>query len=321
MLRQRRSPKTSHTMIRSAFSLVMTGALWAGAAHAQMSGADLVTRIDRLQAQVRELTGTVEELQYRNQQLEQEVQRLRAAAPGAATPPTAQSSPPSPRYSSPQYPPATAEYPPPAAPAPGAVASVPASAPPPPLPSSDANLSAARRGDAFDPNRNPTAPGAPLDLSSPLSSASVSPPASAAAATGGDLSPPPPINPSATGAMQAALPPGNTPKDEYDLALATSCTKTLLLPNRPSAISCTNIRATGLRPKRNTGWARVCFRISSIGTPRNRFLLSPPNTRTPRALRTRYCGWGNRLRLWAKKKRHAPHLARCCGNIRALRSA
>ena len=75
MLRQRRSPRTSHTMIRSASLLVMTGALWAGAAHAQMSGADLVTRIDRLQAQVRELTGTVEELQYRNQQLEQELQR------------------------------------------------------------------------------------------------------------------------------------------------------------------------------------------------------------------------------------------------------
>src|SRR5215472_7411563 len=83
MLRQRRLPKPSQTMIRSASLLVMTSVLWAGAAHAQMSGADLVTRIDRLQAQVRELTGTVEELQYRNQQLEQEVQRLRAAAPGA----------------------------------------------------------------------------------------------------------------------------------------------------------------------------------------------------------------------------------------------
>jgi hypothetical protein len=80
-------------MIRSASLLVVTGALWAGAAHAQMSSADLVTRIDRLQAQVRELTGTVEELQYRNQQLEQEVQRLRAGSPAAgATPPTTQSS-------------------------------------------------------------------------------------------------------------------------------------------------------------------------------------------------------------------------------------
>lgn len=247
MLGQRRSPKPLHTMIRSASLLVITGALWAGAAHAQMSGADLVTRIDRLQAQVRELTGTVEELQYRNQQLEQEVQRLRAAAPGstAATASTAQSPlPPSPRYSS-QYPPAAGAYPAPQSPA--AIASVPVSAPPPALPSSDANFSASRRGDAFDPDRNPTAPGAPralgtstdanepppavasvatpaatprvpgapLDLSSP----SVSPPASAAAPASADL--PPPNNPNAsgaTGAMQAALPPGNTPKDEYDLA-------------------------------------------------------------------------------------------------------
>jgi tol-pal system protein YbgF len=246
MLRQRRSPKPSHPMIRSASLLVMTGALWAGAAHAQMSGADLVTRIDRLQAQVRELTGTVEELQYRNQQLEQEVQRLRAAAPGgaAATPSAAQSPPPpSPRYSS-QNPAAAGAYPPPAPQSPAAVASVPVAAPPPALPSSDANFSSSRRGDAFDPDRNPAAPGAPrplgtstdanepppavatmatpaavprlpgapLDLSSP----SVSPPANAAVPGSGDL--PPPSNPGATGAMQAALPPGNTPKDEYDLA-------------------------------------------------------------------------------------------------------
>jgi tol-pal system protein YbgF len=244
MLRQHRSPKTSHPMIRSASLLVITGALWAGAAHAQMSGADLVTRIDRLQAQVRELTGTVEELQYRNQQLEQELQRLRAAAPGApaAPSPTAQSvPPPNSRYSSPQYPPAAGGYPQPAAPPPAVVASTPVAAPPPPVASGDANSSTLRRGDAFDPDRNPAAPGAPralgastnanepppavatattprtagapLDLSSP----SLPPPATASATPGGDL-PPPSANPNATGAMQAALPPGNTPKDEYDLA-------------------------------------------------------------------------------------------------------
>jgi tol-pal system protein YbgF len=37
------------------------------------------------------------------------------------------------------------------------------------------------------------------------------------AAPGGGLPAPPPINPSATGAMQAALPPANTPKDEFAL--------------------------------------------------------------------------------------------------------
>jgi tol-pal system protein YbgF len=36
--------------------------------------------------------------------------------------------------------------------------------------------------------------------------------------SGGALPPPPPINPSATGAIPAALPPSNTPKDEYGLA-------------------------------------------------------------------------------------------------------
>jgi tol-pal system protein YbgF len=119
-----------------------------------------------------------------------------------------------------------------------------------PVAAGDVNASVGRHGDAFDPGSNPNAPGvprplgtstnanepppavdtvaagrhpgAPLDLSSP----SVPPPTAATASAGGDLPPPPPVNSSATGAntgantgaMQAALPPGNTPKDEYDLA-------------------------------------------------------------------------------------------------------
>ena len=57
----------------------------------------------------------------------------------------------------------------------------------------------------------PRQPGAPLDLST------LSGPQSGAA-PGGQLPPPPPANPSGTGAMQATLPPSNSPKDEYDLA-------------------------------------------------------------------------------------------------------
>src|SRR6266851_9689168 len=57
-------------------------ALWGGAARAQMSQADLLTRIDRLETALRELTGTVEQLQYRNQQLEQQ---LRAMQDGSQT--------------------------------------------------------------------------------------------------------------------------------------------------------------------------------------------------------------------------------------------
>lgn len=242
-------------MIRLASLFVIVGALSAGAAHAQMSEADLVTRIDRLQAQVRELTGTVEELQYRNQQLEQELQRSRAAAPGAPNPPVAQSAPsPIPPYSSQQYPAPSssapsssspsAAYPAPVAQPAGAVAAAPAVVPPAPLASTDSNFSASRHGDAFDPDRNPSAPGAPRPLgasteaneppppapsaASPapraagapldLSSPSTLPPPTATAAVGGNLPPAPPGNPSTSGATLAALPPSNTPKDEYDLA-------------------------------------------------------------------------------------------------------
>jgi tol-pal system protein YbgF len=255
-VRAGQTTEKSKAMIRSASLLALMGALWAGAAQAQHSEADLVTRIDRLQSQVRELTGTVEELQYRNQQLEQEVQRLRGA--GATLPgspqPTAQYSAPPPRYSSPQYPPAAAPYPS-SGQAPGAIAAAPPSAPPSALPpaspssaptiAGEASSPTGRRGDAFDPARNPTAPGAPRPLGSsndaneppppvpsvptprqpgaPLDLSSVSAPAtgSLTASAGGDLPPPPAVNPSGTGAagtMQAALPPSNTPKDEYDLA-------------------------------------------------------------------------------------------------------
>jgi len=43
---------------------------------AQISGSDAIMRIDRLEAQIRQLTGLVEQLQYRNQQLEGQVRRM-----------------------------------------------------------------------------------------------------------------------------------------------------------------------------------------------------------------------------------------------------
>src|SRR5215204_1305190 len=42
---------------------------------AQVSPSELVLRLDRLENQVRQLTGLVEQLQYRNQQLEQQLRR------------------------------------------------------------------------------------------------------------------------------------------------------------------------------------------------------------------------------------------------------
>ena len=52
----------------------------------QMSPSELVLRLDRLENQVRQLTGLVEQLQYRNQQLEQQLRRVDG---GGAPPPPA----------------------------------------------------------------------------------------------------------------------------------------------------------------------------------------------------------------------------------------
>jgi tol-pal system protein YbgF len=227
-------------MIRS-ISLVVAallGALWGGDARAQMSQADLLTRIDRLEAALRDLTGTVEQLQYRNQQLEQQLRALQDATATGARPPASPQPQPPPRP--------TGQYsPPPAAPAPAPVLA----AVPPPAPVEPEPPAPGRRGDAFNPALNPAAPGAPRPLGTstaateppppvaeappaaagprqpgaPLDLSSVSappppPPPSGTAAPGGALPPPPPSNPSGTGAMQATLPPSNSPKDEFDLA-------------------------------------------------------------------------------------------------------
>src|SRR5580704_14358197 len=210
-------------MIRS-ISLVVVAllsVLWGGTARAQMSQADLLTRIDRLEAALRELTGTVEQLQYRNQQLEQQ---LRALQDGTQTGVRPLASPP------PQSPPRpSGQYTPPPAVAPPAPAI--ATAPPPaPIESEPPPPGRSGRGDAFNPALNPAAPGAPRPLGTstaaseppppvadvppagggprqpgaPLDLSSVSaPPPPGGEAPGGALPPPPPSNPSGTGAMQA----------------------------------------------------------------------------------------------------------------------
>src|SRR5579862_2628622 len=199
-------------------------ALWGGAAHAQMSQADLLTRIDRIEAALRDLTGTVEQLQYRNQQLEQQLRALQDASQTGARP---TASPPPSRP--------MAQYPP-VAPAPAPVI---AAAPPAPIEAEPPPPPAGRggRGDAFNPALNPAAPGAPRPLGTSTAATEPPPPVadvppagsgprqpgapldlSSGGAPGGALPPPPPVNPSGTGAMQATLPPGNSPKDEFDLA-------------------------------------------------------------------------------------------------------
>lgn len=217
---------------------------------AQVSASDLTIRLDQLENQMRQLTGTIEQLQYRNQQLEQALRRMQEDSEfrfqqlgKGPPPPTSQVRP--------------ANAAPLQSPAPVAQPSVPG-----------------RRSDAFDPGQSPNAPGVPRTLGSMSGSANLPPPLEPAgnnvvanagpvnagpmnagpmsvqgapsgrqtgapldlstlggtsndqtpAASGnvvsdsGQLPPPPVRNPNATGGQLAAtLPPSQSPKDEYDL--------------------------------------------------------------------------------------------------------
>jgi tol-pal system protein YbgF len=173
---------------------------------AQASGGDLVLRIDRLETQIRQLTGVIEQLQYRNQQLEGYVRRLqednehRFQELGAKSPPRP------------------------------AAQSHPSGAPAGPA----ATGATGRRGDAFDPTQNPNAPGTPHVLGAtgalpPAGPHAEEPPLGAPGGRGAgaplDLatiappgSPLPGQLPRNAGAPAATLPPSQTPRDEYDLA-------------------------------------------------------------------------------------------------------
>ena len=47
----------------------------------------MLTRLDRLEAAIRQLTGAMEQLQYRNQQLEQQVRRMQEVGEGRSDAP------------------------------------------------------------------------------------------------------------------------------------------------------------------------------------------------------------------------------------------
>ena len=124
-------------------------------AFAQSDDGDPEMRIQQLENQLRQLTGQNEELQYRNRQLEDRLRSLQGAAPGAARRGSARTLPPRPRRSppigSPRHSP---DYDPQVA-APAPIVQEPQGVPQAP---------GRRRGDAFDPNQNPNAPGAPRAL-------------------------------------------------------------------------------------------------------------------------------------------------------------
>jgi tol-pal system protein YbgF len=227
-------------MIRSGVAATIFFFLLATCPVSAQSAADLLVRLEQIENHMRQLTGAIEQLQYRNQQLENQIRRLQedneyrfqelgSKSPGAPRP-AAQAAPAA-AAPIPSSVPATA-LPPPAAQPPG-------SQPP--------SLAAGRRSDAFDPSQNPGAPGAPrplgaisstpttgatspmgdpggrpagapLDLSTMSAAAARDPSLAPGARADGPLPAPPPRNPSATGAQLAALPPSQTPKDEYDLA-------------------------------------------------------------------------------------------------------
>jgi tol-pal system protein YbgF len=202
-------------MIRSALLLVaaLVCGLPAGAARAQVSGADLTARIARLEQSIRELTGSVEELQHRNQLLEQQLRQIQEGSGGRIQEPNREAGREpargEPRHSvvrpglPPPPPPPVIEAPPPAA-VPG------------------------RRADVFDPSRHPGAPGAPRQLGTvppgaepppPVPEAPVGAPVQETALPnpGGPLPAPPARHVSGTGAAAATLPPSASPKDQYDL--------------------------------------------------------------------------------------------------------
>src|SRR5712671_5101008 len=201
-------------------------------AFAQSDDADAEMRIQQLENQLRQLTGQNEELQYRNRQLEERLRLLQGGAqalPGgqpavvqpnvAAVPPMQ----PNPAYRPPQAQPG---YEPQIA-APAPIVQEPQGSPGGPQ--------ARRRGDAFDPNQNPNAPGAPQALGGgqlPLPAGTpIGAPGGRGAGdpldlanTGGARSPPgalpspPPRNPGASAAL-TTLPPSATPRDEFDLGI------------------------------------------------------------------------------------------------------
>src|ERR1700674_3851199 len=79
---------------------------------AQMSAPDLAVRLDRLENEIRQLTGMVEQLQYRNQQLEQQLRRLSEEADGAKGAPRVAQMPPPPAIAAPPPAPLAAPAPP-----------------------------------------------------------------------------------------------------------------------------------------------------------------------------------------------------------------
>ncbi len=197
-----------------------------------VDAAGQMVRIDRLENQVRALTGQLEQLQFANKRLEDQLRKFQQdvefrfqenggrGAP-AAKPPAAPAAPQGRRTEIPAEGVSPEEMPP-LAPGPA--------------------IRLGRRGDAFDPDANPAAPGAPRQLGAPQQMASRAAPAvsvpldededidlnapvdltrrnpriPAPAPSTPGIQPQPQIAP-----QPASLPPPASPRDEFDRAIAS----------------------------------------------------------------------------------------------------
>ncbi len=155
----------------------------------QQGDSDLAIRVDRLEQQLRQLTGQIEQLQYQLQQTQR----------GAVQPPQQQNIPPQQQQT------------------------------PPPLQQQLPPTTPQRRGDAFDPAADPDAPGRPQNLGQIPAQQRYQQPNAPQQPQGPMVLAPnqnqnqnfnqqPVQQPQQQPQQQAVLPPSNSPKDAYDLA-------------------------------------------------------------------------------------------------------
>ena len=186
---------------------------------AQSDDVDPVMRVQQLEEQLRQLTGQNEELQYHNRQLEDRLRQLQGGAQPAAVQPSVAAVPPAQPNPAYRQPPAQPGY------------DAQTAAPAPIYQEEPGGAPDRRRGDAFDPNQNPTAPGAPRALGGgqlPVANeAPVGVPGGRGAGEPLDLNTgsrtpgggAPPPRGADTGTTLATLPPSATPRDEFDLGI------------------------------------------------------------------------------------------------------
>lgn len=207
---------SSISVVARALAFAALFALSSQAAAQSAGEIDPELRVQQLENQLRVLTGQNEELQYRNRRLEEQLRQLQGAAgaaPGvaAAPPPVVQPAPamrelpgPAPTYEQPPSPRVHEQV----------------AAPP---------MQGRRRGDAFDPNQSPNAPGVPRALGGGQLPMPADPAIGAPGGRGAgepldlanaprDRGGVPPRGNDSIGTL-ATLPPSQTPRDEFDLGI------------------------------------------------------------------------------------------------------